>query len=164
MLSVFICPFLFPTGRHNDRAHREPPNGLSSASGRTATGRRYGYSRRRNRSLHPCFKTVRASYPAHGSSVLRLLSRVPLRACGLFCHAFAPCEAHPYLTLPPVHSVYGATGSDHLRNTVPMSAYLAAFPQALASWGMPPLCRIRLTPPPEGERHRVTPFLLSVWR
>ena len=33
-----------------------------------------------------------------------------------------------------------------MRITVPTSAYRAAFPPALASWGIPPPCRIRLTP------------------
>src|SRR5713226_3762950 len=111
----------------NAGAHREPPRCALSVSVGTATWRRSRYSRWENRSSHLCCKTVRASFPAHGSSVIRLLSRVPHRACGLFCHAFAPCEAHPYLTLPPVHSVYGATSSDHLRITVPTSAYPRAF-------------------------------------
>ena len=106
-----------------------------------------GYSRWENRSSHLCYKTVRESFPSPGSSVLRLLSRVPRRACGgLFFHAFAPCEAHPYLTLAPVQSVYGATSADHLRITVPTSAYPLAFLAALASWGIPPPCHMRLTP------------------
>ena len=48
-----------------------------------------GYSRRGNRSPHLCFKTVLASFPAHGSSVVGLLSRGPQRACDLYVHAFA---------------------------------------------------------------------------
>jgi hypothetical protein len=105
-------------------------------------GRGRGYSRWEDRSSHLCFKTVRESFLSHGSSVLRLLSRVPRRACDLFFHTFASCDAHPYLTLPPVHSVCGATGSDHLRITVPTSAYPRAFLAALASWGIPPPCRM----------------------
>jgi hypothetical protein len=46
----------------------------------------------------------------------------------------------------PVHSVSSVTHASHLPLTVPTSAYLAAFPQALASWGIPPPCRLRLTP------------------
>ncbi len=46
-----------------------------------------GYSRRGNRSPRLCFKTVRASFPAHGSSVIRPLSWAPCRACDLHVHA-----------------------------------------------------------------------------
>ena len=42
-----------------------------------------GYSRRGNRSPRLCCKTVRASFPAHGSSVIYPLSWAPYGACDL---------------------------------------------------------------------------------
>jgi len=48
--------------------------------------------------------------------------------------------------------------------TVPTSAYLLAFPGALASWGILLLSGIWLTPSPHGELDRVTPFLDAVCR
>ena len=62
------------------------------------------------------------------------------------------------------HSIYSVTPSAHLHITVPTSAYLPAFPAALASWGIPFLSGMRLTPPPRGEPERVTPFLDVVCR
>jgi hypothetical protein len=46
----------------------------------------------------------------------------------------------------PVQSVLGVIDTEHLLPTVPTAAYPLAFPAALASWGIPPPCRIRLTP------------------
>ena len=105
-----------------------------------------GYGRRGNRSPRLRFKTVLETFTSHGSSPIRLLSRVPSRACGLDSHTFAPFSAHPYLTFPSAHSVFGANRPFHLRMTVPTSAYPKAFPLAFASWGIPPSCGIRLTP------------------
>src|SRR5713226_10781209 len=85
----------------NAGAHREPPRCALSVSVGTATWRRCGYSRWENRSSHLCCKTVRASFPAHGSSVLRLLSRVPHRACALFFPTCAACDAPPYVSPSP---------------------------------------------------------------
>ena len=62
-----------------------------------ATSWRRCYSGRENRSPRLCFKTVRASFPAHGSSGIHPLSRASLRTCDLYFHAFASCDAHPYL-------------------------------------------------------------------
>ena len=45
------------------------------------------YSRQGNHSPRLCFKTVRASSPAHGSSVVRPWSLVPSWACDLHCGA-----------------------------------------------------------------------------
>src|SRR5439155_20005891 len=54
-----------------------------------------GYSRWRDRSLHLCFKTVRATFAAHGSSVMCPLSEVSVwlsptaqRTCDLTFRAF----------------------------------------------------------------------------
>ncbi len=57
------------------------PDGTTEAQ--STAGPPSGYSRRRNRSPRRCYKTVRASCPAHGSSVIRPLSWAPLRACDL---------------------------------------------------------------------------------
>ena len=57
------------------------------------------------------------------------------------------------------HGICSVTASAHLSITVPTSASLPAFPTALASWGIPLLRGIRLTPAPGGEPPRVTPFL-----
>jgi hypothetical protein len=50
---------------------------------RSVRWRQSGYSRRGNRSPRLCFKTVRASFPAHGSSVIYPLSWAPCWACDL---------------------------------------------------------------------------------
>ena len=56
------------------------------------------YSRRGNRSPHLCFKTVLASFPAHGSSVVRPWSLAPCWACDVHFGA-SPCRGiHPSLT------------------------------------------------------------------
>jgi hypothetical protein len=43
-----------------------------------------GYSRRGDRSPRLCCRTVRESFPSHGSSVIRPLSWAPCRACDLY--------------------------------------------------------------------------------
>jgi hypothetical protein len=49
--------------------------------------RQSGYSRRGDRSPRLCFKTVRAGFLAHGSSVICPLSLAPYRACDLHVRA-----------------------------------------------------------------------------
>ena len=53
---------------------------VSRAQKRERSGRwrASGYSRRGNRSPRLCFKTVLASFPAHGSSIVWCLLRIPL--------------------------------------------------------------------------------------
>jgi hypothetical protein len=150
----------FPTMVKDVVASFEGANGQASAARCTASG----YSRRGNRSPRLCFKTVRASFPAHGSSVVRPLSWAPCWACDLqFCAS--PSPGHPYIARWRAHGLCRATHPDHLRTTVPTSAYPRAFPATLASWGIPPPCRMRLTPaPPGGAQHGVTPFLTTVCR
>jgi hypothetical protein len=75
-----------------------------------------------------------------------------------------PCGSAIPHAVAWAHSIYSVTSSAHLHITVPTSAYLPAFPPALASWGIPLLSGMRLTPPPRGDPERVTPFLDIVCR
>jgi hypothetical protein len=75
-----------------------------------------------------------------------------------------PCGSAIPHAVAWAHSIYSVTPSAHLHITVPTSAYLPAFPAAFASWEIPLLSGMRLTPPPRGEPERVTPFLDIVCR
>ena len=57
-----------------------------------------------------------------------------------------PLAGHPYIAQWRAHGLCSATRADHRPITVPTSAYPRAFPAALASWRIPPPCRIRWTP------------------
>jgi hypothetical protein len=72
-----------------------------------------------------------------------------------FIHRF--CRGHNLLTLIRAYII---------QVVVSPSAYLLAFPRALASETIPLASSLRLTPAPVRleSRGRVTPFLISVWR
>jgi len=92
----------------------------------------------------PC---VRVS-TSHGSSVKMPLSKgirqfwagCQPRAGGLVTWVLAPLPdgLSIHRDYSRVHGLFSVTDSDHLHLTVPTSAYPAAFPQAFASWGIPP--------------------------
>ena len=126
---------------------------------KTTAGPPSGYSRRGDRSPRLCFRTVRAGFLAHGSSVIRPLSWAPCRAGDLHVCA-SPLPGHPYLAPWRAHGLCRATRADHLPSTGPTSASPRAFPAAVASWAIPPPCRLRWTPAhrrgfmhPGGIRH-----------
>ena len=60
-------------------------NGLSSAARWLCAAS--GYSRRGNHFPRLCFRTVRESFPSHGSSVIHPLSWAPCRACDRYVGA-----------------------------------------------------------------------------
>src|SRR5262245_6098603 len=106
-------------------------------------------SRLRRSASEPC---VRVSI-SHGSSVIGSLPLIPATidlaavVAGLgSVFSRLSLSGHPYIAHWRAHSIFSAIHSDHLPITVPTSAYPAAFPQAFAFWGIPPLRGIRLTP------------------
>lgn len=151
----------------NTPAHREPPRRALSGSPKPSAG---GNTVTVDEGIAP---------PASATKPCVPVTPHPAPPCE------APCHGHPgglvsgvltpspdgfpaWSPIPddasPVHSVSSVPPSSPLPTPVPTSAYPGAFLQALASWGILPPCRMRLTPAPEGARHRVPPFLLSVCR
>jgi hypothetical protein len=89
-LSVYICTHV-----------SQKPN-VWLSGGRKRSRRPSGYSRRGNHFPRLCFKTVRASFPAHGSSVIHPRSWAPYGACDLHVGAspsrVIPTSLHGVLT------------------------------------------------------------------
>jgi hypothetical protein len=64
-----------------------------------------GYSRRGNRSPRLCFKTVLASFPAHGSSIVWCLSSIPTTVLSRLCIMAVSVQQ-----LPVVIGIFPALG------------------------------------------------------
>ena len=74
---------------------KPPPTADGTGKPQRTTAPPSGYSRRGDRSPRLCFRTVRAGFLAHGSSVIRPLSWAPCRAGDLHV------RASPWRVIPP---------------------------------------------------------------
>ena len=74
---------LGPNGQASAAGADAPQTSARATSLQTTAGPPSGYSRRGNHSPRLWFKTVRAGFLAHGSSVIRPLSWAPYWACDL---------------------------------------------------------------------------------
>jgi hypothetical protein len=104
-------------------------------------------SRLRRSASEPCMR-VSISHRLLSDIAVAIGIRAVTSLHGLVICLFTPppCGSSIPHASARAHSLFSVTRPDHLNITVPTSAYPLAFPEALASWGIPPLCSIRLTP------------------
>ena len=123
-----------------------PASGIKSAQyERARYPKRRGHPRRS--ASEPCMR-VSISHRLLSDIAVVIGIRVDTAPHGLVICLFTPppCGASIPHACARAHSIFSVSNPDHFNITVPTSAYPLAFPEALASWGIPPSCGIRLTP------------------
>ena len=120
-----IVPTRIPAPLHSIAAGELRPTGENTGNNpKSLRCGPSGYSRRGNRSPRLCFRTVRASFPAHGSSRVWCLSRIPSAVFSRLCIVAVSMEELPVVVriLPAVFFGNDVIFFQHVSHLIVQSA------------------------------------------